>query len=437
MKKPQTARDDDLDPAFDPVEDITDERIADESSFDRALNQLLPEDTPGGRIGSRALEIDLDDFEAFNRELDARLRDVRELRPLPDREPLVEDLGDEVVEPPTAHARSSAAKKEPPADREGRYEPLPVPLDEPAEDVVTLTSVAPAAAPVAAAAARETRGPAVAAPIEQPGAPRGIGAAIATLIGIVGLAAAGASLWLVLDRQSEVERLTARLDVVDRELARAQAAAPATDPAVEDLKARLRGLADRVDSTLATEQGSDAALARSIDAVGERLSQIEKSVAQLKNPAEAVAAQAAPATPSPAAPTVTPAGTVAAVPPPAPSAAAAPKPSPPAGAAADAAATKKPAAPASKPVKKPLPEPGRGPWTLIIESFASDRDAERRLASLEKTGIPAEIRQVEIEGQVWHRVVVPGYESQEAARTVAADLRARKIGSPWVVRGGD
>jgi cell division protein FtsN len=106
-------------------------------------------------------------------------------------------------------------------------------------------------------------------------------------------------------------------------------------------------------------------------------------------------------------------------------------------ASADGAAAKKAAALPPKPVKKPLPEPGRGPWTLIIESFASDRDAERRLATLEKSGMPAEIRQVEIDGQVWHRVVVAGYDSQEAAKTVAADLRTRKIGSPWVVRSSD
>ncbi len=268
--------------------------------------------------------------------------------------------------------------------------------------------------------------------MEQPERARGVSAAVATLIGAVGLAAAAASLWLVFDRQAEVERLTARLDAVDRQLARPQTEPPDVDPAVQDLEARLRGLAQRVDTSLATERGSDPTLARSIDAVGERLSHIEKSVAELKAPTAAQAtAPTAPATPpaGPAAPTPPAAAT------PSPKAAApAPAPAMP---AAEAAAPKKPAPAAPKPAKKPLPEPGQGPWTLIIESFASDRDAERRLATLEKSGIPAEIRPVEIEGQVWHRVVVTGYESQEAAKTVAADLRARKIGSPWVVRSGD
>jgi 2-oxoglutarate dehydrogenase E2 component (dihydrolipoamide succinyltransferase) len=448
MKKPQTARDDDMDLAFDPVEDINDENIPDESSFDRALNQLLPEDAQGRRSGSRGLDIDLDDFEAFNRELDARLQDVRDLRPLPTRAPLVEELDDEVMEAPAPVARATVPTAAP-ADREERYEPLPVPLDEPAEDIVTLASVLPpattaATAPTASAAApsaampatagSETAGPpALAGSAERPAPARSIGAAVATLIGIVGLAAAAASLWLVFDRQSAVERLTARLDAVDRQLARPEPAAPAPlDPALQDLDGRVRGLAQRIDATLAAERGSDPALARSLDAVGERLSHIEKSVAELKSPA---AAQL-PALPAPAAPTPPPAA-AAPTPPPAPAAAPPPKPAAPA-VSADAAAAKKPAAaPAPKPVKKPLPEPGQGPWTLIIESFASDRDAERRQATLEKSGIPAEIRQVEIEGQVWHRVVVSGYESQEAAKTVAADLRARKIGSPWVVRSSD
>ncbi len=426
MKKPQTARDDDLDLAFDPVEDINDDSIPDESSFDRALKQLLPEDAPGrrGGGGSRGLDIDLDDFEAFNRELDARLQDVRDLRPLPGREPLVDDLRDEAIEAPPAARAASAAEEV--ADREERYEPLPVPLDEPAEDVVTLVSVAPAGAAAPTPPSEKPLAPPVASPAGQPPTARSLSAAVATLIGVLGLAAAGASLWLVLDKEAEVQRLTARLDAVDRQLAKPL---PITgpDPAVQSLEANLKGLAQRVDSALALERGSDPEIARSIDTVGERLSQVERSVAELKAPA---------VTPAAAPPAALPATPVAPTPPAA--ATAPPKATaPPAPAAADSGATKKPVAPAPKPVKKPLPEPGGGPWTVIIESFASDRDAERRLTTLEKSGIPAEIRPVEIEGQVWHRVVVTGYETQDAAKSVAADLRTRKIGSPWVVRSGD
>jgi cell division septation protein DedD len=422
MKKPQTARDDDLDLAFDPVEDINDDSIPDESSFDRALKQLLPEDAPGrrGGGGSHGLDIDLDDFEAFNRELDARLQDVRDLRPLPGREPVVDDLGDEAIEAlPAARAPSAAEEV---ADREERYEPLPVPLDEPAEDVVTLASVAPAGAPAPTPPSEKPLAPPVASPAGQPSAARSLSAAVATLIGVLGLAAAAASLWLVLDKEAEVQSLTARLDAVDRQLAKPL---PITgpDPAVQNLEANLKGLAQRVDSALAVERGSDPEIARSIDTVGERLSQIERSMAELKAPAITPAA----APPAPAALPATPAAATA---PPKPAA-------PPSPAAADTAATKKPVAPAPKPVRKPLPEPGRGPWTVIIESFASDRDAERRLTTLEKSGIPAEIRPVEIDGQLWHRVVVTGYETQDAAKSVAADLRTRKIGSPWVVRSGD
>ena len=77
--------------------------------------------------------------------------------------------------------------------------------------------------------------------------------------------------------------------------------------------------------------------------------------------------------------------------------------------------------------------PEAGPWVVVIQSFGSEDAAERRRAEVERTGLPAEVRWVRIKDQLWHRVIVPGYESQEAARAAAAELGRRKLGSPWVL----
>ena len=77
--------------------------------------------------------------------------------------------------------------------------------------------------------------------------------------------------------------------------------------------------------------------------------------------------------------------------------------------------------------------PDAGPWVVVIQSFTSEDAAEQRRAQIERTGLPAEVRWVRIKDQIWHRVIVPGYESQEAARAAAAELGRRKLGSPWVL----
>jgi septal ring-binding cell division protein DamX len=47
-------------------------------------------------------------------------------------------------------------------------------------------------------------------------------------------------------------------------------------------------------------------------------------------------------------------------------------------------------------------------------------------------GLVADVVPTQINGQTWHRLVVPGYASQEDAKAIAADLKGRGLGQPWV-----
>jgi cell division septation protein DedD len=89
--------------------------------------------------------------------------------------------------------------------------------------------------------------------------------------------------------------------------------------------------------------------------------------------------------------------------------------------------------PASRPGREPLPMPDGGPWTVVVQSFDNEAAAERRRNEAVRLGIPAEVREAEVKGQLWHRVVVPGYSSQQSAQTAATELGRRKLGTPWIL----
>jgi septal ring-binding cell division protein DamX len=95
------------------------------------------------------------------------------------------------------------------------------------------------------------------------------------------------------------------------------------------------------------------------------------------------------------------------------------------------AATATAAAPKAK---KALPKAGGGSWAVVVESFAAEPEAYRRLNRVEGAGFVADVVPAQINGQTWHRVIVGGYASQDDAKTVATDLRGRGLGQAWVMQ---
>ena len=69
---------------------------------------------------------------------------------------------------------------------------------------------------------------------------------------------------------------------------------------------------------------------------------------------------------------------------------------------------------------------------VVVGSFPSEAEAYRRLNRVEGAGVVGDVVPAQLNGQTWHRLVVPGYASQDDAKSVAADLRSRGLGQPWV-----
>lgn len=384
---------------FDLVEDI-----GDAAAFDRALDELLPK---GDLSTTGRYDIDPDDFEAFNRELDAQMAQAKARA---GRIDVVEDLGRDVVEPaPASTPRAGTAPR--PAAAPPREEP------EVADDVVTLGTIAAAMAAPAAAAPAATPAPGMAPPVPPPApaatppTPRtGRGPAVAVALGLAGLLAGAAALWISLEREAELNRLREALAERRAAAAVSPALSPAPMPAgetqkVQELERRLEEVTQRLAVVTAPTPPSGAA---------PKAAPAEARAAPQEAPA--VEAPSAPAQPAPAAPLPTPA----------------PMPAPPP--AAPSAVQEPPLAAAPAPAQG-LPKPsGNGSWAVVIDSFADESVAEQRSAQIARMGLPTEVRWYTTKDQVRYRVVVPGYSTQDAANAAAAELRRRKAGGAWVMR---
>lgn len=384
---------------FDLVEDI-----GDAAAFDRALDELLPK---GDLSTTGRYDIDPDDFEAFNRELDAQMAQAKARA---GRIDVVEDLGRDVVEPaPASTPRAGTAPR--PAAAPPREEP------EVADDVVTLGTIAAAMAAPAAAAPAATPAPGMAPPVPPPApaatppTPRtGRGPAVAVALGLAGLLAGAAALWISLEREVELNRLREALAERRAAAAVSPALSPAPMPAgetqkVQELERRLEEVTQRLAVVTAPTPPSGAA---------PKAAPAEARAAPQEAPA--VEAPSAPAQPAPAAPLPTPA----------------PMPAPPP--AAPSAVQEPPLAAAPAPAQG-LPKPsGNGSWAVVIDSFADESVAEQRSAQIARMGLPTEVRWYTTKDQVRYRVVVPGYSTQDAANAAAAELRRRKAGGAWVMR---
>jgi hypothetical protein len=414
---------------FDLVEDI-----GDAAAFDRALDELLPR---GDLAAAGRFDVDPADFEAFNRELDAQMAQVKARSARVD---VIEDLGTDVVEPAPAPLPREAS---PVPERVGSG------VEEPqvADDVVTLgaAATAPAAAPTTAEppppAARSAPPPPAAVTGGAAPASIGRGATLALLLGLGGLVAGGGALWLSLDREAELARLRSAL--AERRAAPAVPAAPAPSGDAEKVRA-LEGRLEEVSRRLAelSTSTTPAAAAGKAPPADARPVQHEHVAAA---PAPAVtqqAAAAAPATPKleTKAPTKEPKPAVTAVETPATpaqSSPVAPTPVPPAPAAGPAPAAESAPTPTATPAApvQTLPKPsGNGSWSVVIDSFRDESVAEQRSAQITRMGLPAEVRWFMANDQMRYRVVVPGYATRDAADTAAAELRRRKAGGAWVTR---
>lgn len=533
---------------------------ADETAAPDTLDELLPEIAG---LDDRGIDIDIEDFEAFNRELDARMGEADSGKKGVD---VIEDLGTEVVEYTSKESDDleqdwGDTTAEPTLDAQtDRQQEVP-------DDLVTISTAA--AAPQgstadepghhverikeAIAQARRQRAsgdeplPTTAADSSEPLAPEhtaepgraGKGGGIAVLIGLAGLLAGGAALWLNMSRQAELERINATLAIRPDIVAQKPAAAPESGANVEAMRAlatRMDLLKERI-SALEAKTAEEARAEEPAAALTIRLAELEAEMEALKKPlppptakpdsppppalspaasapkgpapgetdrkdaeptiakadASSAATQPAAAKPKaaeavspsavatpPAAPKAAPEPTRAAPKPETataaaekPAAGSAEKPTPttsqdkPAVAKAEAPKTKEPpppvaeaeapasaaqqqspekvatrepaqrataAAPDSKePPRQRVPMPEGGPWVVVLQSFSDEAAAEQRSAQAREFGIPAEVRWAQVKGQIWHRVIVPGYESQQSARAAAAEFGRRKLGSPWVL----
>jgi DedD protein len=422
---------------FDLVEDV-----GDAAAFDRALDDLLPRGDLGA--GGR-FEIDPADFEAFNRELDAQMAQAKARAAHVD---IIEDLGTDVVAPPPGPRREPTPAV---PERVGGG------VDEPrvADDIVTLGGAA-----TAAAAAPATKGPPhpethdvpappAAATAAAPPAPVRRGATLALLLGLGGLVAGAAGLWLGLDRQTELARLRSAL--AERQPAAAvpaMATASAEAEKIRALEGRLEEVTRRLTELNTAPPAAETAPKTLPDAHApprERPS-VAASPTTHQHPGAAVTQHTA--TPTETAPRPEPESRPAAKEPPPTAAIEQPAPPPqpptPASTAAgpDSAATVAPApqsptlpaAASAQPAQALLKPSGDGPWSLVIDSFQDESVAEQRSAQIARMGLPAEVRWELVKDEVRYRVIVPGYATRDAADAAAAELRRRKAGGAWVTR---
>jgi hypothetical protein len=406
----------------------------DQDAFDRALDALLPQEAKNAPEGGASVDIDLDDFEAFNRELDARLAEAR----IPPAENAVEDLGTEIIPAPPPMT--------PPADEPvacAGVEDLP-------DDLVTLGAAGVAATAAASAPSPSPRpAPAPAAGASAVPGARRAGGGWALALGIAGLLAGTTSLWLNRASQGELARLQGILAVSTTAAApktpSTSPAAPSVAPELERLDAKVSELARAVEALTAAARDGTVSATDTLDRLEQRLARAEAQLALAKATATAGNASA----PEPAMPVIQPTPAMVKAPagagpkavataepakPAAPTIAAAPEPSKP---AADkpkpAPEPPPPATTATAPkAKKPLPNAAGGAWAVVVESFATEADAYKRLNRVENAGLVADVIPAQINNQTWHRVVVPGYASQDEAKTIAAELKGRGLGQPWV-----
>jgi DedD protein len=97
----------------------------------------------------------------------------------------------------------------------------------------------------------------------------------------------------------------------------------------------------------------------------------------------------------------------------------------------------KPPSPAEQPKPTPTAKPAEPPkpaqvetgvaYTVHLASFTEKENADRTLAKLKAAGVSAFVSQVEINGQVWHRLMVGRFPTQQQAQAYGKQLQEKGL----------
>ena len=72
-------------------------------------------------------------------------------------------------------------------------------------------------------------------------------------------------------------------------------------------------------------------------------------------------------------------------------------------------------------------------WVVNLIAYKQDRLAERKAEEFAAKGIPAKVNKVEAKGEVWYRLSVDGFESQnEATAYIARAKKTLNVNSVWI-----
>lgn len=66
-------------------------------------------------------------------------------------------------------------------------------------------------------------------------------------------------------------------------------------------------------------------------------------------------------------------------------------------------------------------------FTVHLSSFGDKNNAEQAVNKLKNAGVPAYITRIELDGKVWHRLMVGKFPSRAQAEAYGRDLKQRGL----------
>lgn len=95
--------------------------------------------------------------------------------------------------------------------------------------------------------------------------------------------------------------------------------------------------------------------------------------------------------------------------------------------------------PALEPAPAPEPPPPAAPpgeWATSALSVRTEAKASRQAEALRGQGYTVDIRQVDLQDGTWFRLVIPGQNSRDDAKALAAQLESIGYKGAWVLPPG-
>lgn len=87
----------------------------------------------------------------------------------------------------------------------------------------------------------------------------------------------------------------------------------------------------------------------------------------------------------------------------------------------------------NKTAAKPAAKDGDGKWAVNLGSFRQQEDADRKAEEFRQKRVKIKVSKVEVNGQTWFRVSVPGFKSPHEARTQSEKLKQHlNLDSTWI-----